>query len=55
MSDEVEALAEQLHAAFLSDTTREGEAWPPAKPAAHRAWRRAAAVALDLGATPART
>lgn len=45
--DRIDALARQLHEAFLLDTNREGEPWPE-KPAAQKAWRRVAAAAVDL-------
>lgn len=48
--DPVEAIAQRLHAAYYLDTKHEGRPWADEKQANRHAWRRAAAVALDLGA-----
>lgn len=50
--DVVEMVAQMLHRAYVTDTKRADEVWPPS-PAQHRAWRRAAAAAIDLGARSA--
>lgn len=50
--DRIDTVARALHAAYYTDTRYDGAEWPPAKPANHQAWRRAACAAIDLGARP---
>ena len=50
--DTIEAVAVQLHRAYVTDTRRSDEQWADLKPAMQAAWRRAAAQAIDLGAKP---